>query len=102
MTTDARPAPAADQDEAPDLHTTAGKIADLDRRREEAVHAGSARSVERRYVALAQGSVRAGTLRSRLVRDRGDGRRGSTENPELGRDARLHANSVPTTVSSAG
>ena len=32
-----------------DLHTTAGKIADLDRRREEAVHAGSARAVERQH-----------------------------------------------------
>jgi propionyl-CoA carboxylase beta chain len=53
MTTDARPAPAAAQDgardEAADLHTTAGKIADLGRRRDEAVHAGSARAVERQH-----------------------------------------------------
>ncbi|HEY8451718.1 MAG TPA: acyl-CoA carboxylase subunit beta [Natronosporangium sp.] len=34
---------------APDLHTTAGKIADLRRRIEEAVHAGSARAVERQH-----------------------------------------------------
>jgi 23S rRNA pseudouridine1911/1915/1917 synthase len=47
-------------------------------------------SVERRYVALAHGSVRAATHRSRLVKDRGDGRRGSTENPELGRDSVTH------------
>jgi propionyl-CoA carboxylase beta chain len=49
MTTDARPAEAAAPDGNPDLHTTAGKIADLDRRREEAVHAGSARAVERQH-----------------------------------------------------
>jgi propionyl-CoA carboxylase beta chain len=49
MTTDARPAEAAAQDGEPDLHTTAGKIADLGRRREEAVHAGSARAVERQH-----------------------------------------------------
>jgi 23S rRNA pseudouridine1911/1915/1917 synthase len=47
-------------------------------------------SVERRYVALAHGAVRAATHRSRLVQDRGDGRRGSTENPELGRDSVTH------------
>jgi propionyl-CoA carboxylase beta chain len=38
--------PAADQ---PDLHTTAGKIADLERRRHEAIHAGSDRAVERQH-----------------------------------------------------
>jgi len=32
-----------------DIHTTAGKIADLERRRYEAVHAGSARAVERQH-----------------------------------------------------
>jgi propionyl-CoA carboxylase beta chain len=32
-----------------DLHTTAGKLADLDRRRYEAVHAGAARQVERQH-----------------------------------------------------
>ena len=47
-------------------------------------------TVERRYVAIAHGAVRTATLRSRLVRDRGDGRRGSTENEELGRDAVTH------------
>jgi propionyl-CoA carboxylase beta chain len=67
MTTDARPAEAAAQDSeaqdgAPDLHTTAGKIADLDRRREEAVHAGPARAVERQH---AKGKA---TARERIAR----------------------------------
>jgi propionyl-CoA carboxylase beta chain len=34
---------------APDIHTTAGKIADLERRRFEAVHAGSAAAVEKQH-----------------------------------------------------
>jgi propionyl-CoA carboxylase beta chain len=34
---------------APDVHTTAGKLADLDRRMEEAVHAGSAAAVEKQH-----------------------------------------------------
>jgi propionyl-CoA carboxylase beta chain len=48
MATEAPP-PAADDlgQEAP--HTTAGKIADLERRRHEAIHAGSARAVERQH-----------------------------------------------------
>jgi propionyl-CoA carboxylase beta chain len=40
--------PAKDADQ-PAPHTTAGKIADLDRRRHEAVHAGSQRAVERQH-----------------------------------------------------
>src|SRR5689334_23880167 len=32
-----------------DIHTTAGKISDLERRRYEAVHAGSARAVEKQH-----------------------------------------------------
>lgn len=47
-------------------------------------------SVGRRYVALAHGSVKSGTIQSRLVKDRGDGRRGSTEHDELGREAITH------------
>jgi propionyl-CoA carboxylase beta chain len=35
--------------EEPDLHTTAGKIADLERRRYEAVHAGSETAVEKQH-----------------------------------------------------
>jgi propionyl-CoA/long-chain acyl-CoA carboxylase carboxyl transferase subunit len=48
--------------EAPDLHTTVGKIADLQRRRDEAVHAGSARAVERQH---AKGKM---TARERIDR----------------------------------
>jgi propionyl-CoA carboxylase beta chain len=36
-------------DVAPDIHTTAGKLADLYLRNDEAVHAGSARAVERQH-----------------------------------------------------
>ena len=50
----------ADQGAAP--HTTAGKIADLQRRRDEAIHAGSARAVERQH---AKGKM---TARERLER----------------------------------
>ncbi|HEY6790788.1 MAG TPA: methylmalonyl-CoA carboxyltransferase, partial [Trebonia sp.] len=35
--------------EQPDIHTTAGKIADLESRRHEAVHAGSAAAVEKQH-----------------------------------------------------
>jgi propionyl-CoA carboxylase beta chain len=35
--------------EEPDIHTTAGKLADLYRRNDEAVHAGSARAVEKQH-----------------------------------------------------
>ncbi len=36
-------------DAAPDPHTTAGKLAELERRYDEAVHAGSARAVEKQH-----------------------------------------------------
>jgi propionyl-CoA carboxylase beta chain len=36
-------------DGVPDIHTTAGKVADLERRRHEAVHAGSAAAVEKQH-----------------------------------------------------
>jgi propionyl-CoA carboxylase beta chain len=45
---DARAASAPDA-AAPDPRTTAGKLADLDRRRHEAVHAGAERQVERQH-----------------------------------------------------
>ena len=45
-TASAQPGEAAD---APDIHTTAGKLADLDRRLDEAVHAGSAKAVEKQH-----------------------------------------------------
>jgi len=35
--------------DGPDIHTTAGKLADLERRVDEAVHAGSARAVEKQH-----------------------------------------------------
>jgi 23S rRNA pseudouridine1911/1915/1917 synthase len=47
-------------------------------------------TVGRRYVAIAHGDVTGGVIKSRLVQDRGDGRRGSTDNSELGREAVTH------------
>jgi propionyl-CoA carboxylase beta chain len=47
MTTHAQAPP--DQEPQPDPHTTAGKLADLERRRNEAIHAGAARQVERQH-----------------------------------------------------
>src|SRR5690554_2102480 len=44
-----------------DIHTTAGKVQDLDRRLEEAVHAGSARAIEKQH---AKGKK---TARERIV-----------------------------------
>jgi propionyl-CoA carboxylase beta chain len=41
--------PGGDSAPEPDVHTTAGKLADLYRRNDEAVHAGSARAVERQH-----------------------------------------------------
>ena len=52
----------ADSPGEPSPHTTAGKIADLQRRRDEAVHAGSARAVERQH---AKGKM---TARERIDR----------------------------------
>ena len=45
----AEPAPDAGHDGAIDIHTTAGKLADLEQRRYEAVHAGSERAVEKQH-----------------------------------------------------
>lgn len=47
-------------------------------------------TIERRYYAIANGVVRGQTFSSRLVQDRGDGLRGSTENTKLGRVATTH------------
>ncbi|MFI6900081.1 acyl-CoA carboxylase subunit beta [Nonomuraea sp. NPDC050394] len=47
--------------ELPDIHTTAGKIADLERRLDEAAHAGSAAAVEKQH---ARGKM---TARERVV-----------------------------------
>jgi propionyl-CoA carboxylase beta chain len=63
MTSQAPSQPEAARDtSAADLHTTAGKIADLQRRRDEAVHAGSERAVERQH---AKGKM---TARERIER----------------------------------
>jgi len=51
-------------------------------------------TVERRYLAVARGAVEAGTIVSRLVRDRGDGRRGSTSLPNVGKRAVTHVRPV--------
>ena len=47
-------------------------------------------SAERTYLAVAQGEVIAQTFESRLVEDRGDGRRGSTSLPGAGKRAVTH------------
>lgn len=47
-------------------------------------------TVQRRYWAIVHGAAQAATHTSRLVQDRGDGLRGSTENPVLGREATTH------------
>jgi propionyl-CoA carboxylase beta chain len=44
-----QPGAAGQHQATPDIHTTAGKIADLERRRYEAVHAGSAAAVEKQH-----------------------------------------------------
>ncbi len=49
-----------------------------------------AHSIHRVYQAIAHGEVGRASYRSRLVKDRGDGLRGSTDNPELGRLAVTH------------
>jgi len=47
-------------------------------------------TTERRYLAIIPGYMEAQTIKSYLVRDRGDGRRGSTKNPAEGRLAITH------------
>ena len=47
-------------------------------------------SIGRRYVAVVRGFVEEQTITSRLVRDRGDGRRGSTNLPNVGKTAITH------------
>jgi propionyl-CoA carboxylase beta chain len=50
MATEApQPADTAEDPDQPAPHTTAGKLADLEKRRHEAVHAGSQRAVERQH-----------------------------------------------------
>jgi propionyl-CoA carboxylase beta chain len=61
MTSDAAQ-PGPDPESQPDLHTTAGKLSDLERRRQEAVHAGSDQAVEKQH---ARGKL---TARERIER----------------------------------
>jgi 23S rRNA pseudouridine1911/1915/1917 synthase len=51
-------------------------------------------TVRRRYLAVVPGFVPAQTIRSRLVRDRGDGRRGSTTLSGVGKEAVTHVEPV--------
>ena len=51
-------------------------------------------SVLRRYLALVHGHVKSQTIASRLVRDRGDSRRGSTTLPGQGKEAVTHVELV--------
>jgi 23S rRNA pseudouridine1911/1915/1917 synthase len=54
------------------------------------------KTTERRYLAVAHGAVRAARLESSLVKDRGDGLRGSTKHPTLGRPARTDVTPLET------
>ena len=47
-------------------------------------------TVVRRYLAVVPGLLSARTITSKLVPDRGDGRRGSTPLPDLGKEATTH------------
>src|SRR5262249_34467801 len=47
-------------------------------------------TVIRRYLAIVQGDIASKRIESRLVRDRGDGRRGSSTLPGLGKTAVTH------------
>jgi 23S rRNA pseudouridine1911/1915/1917 synthase len=51
-------------------------------------------TTHRRYLAVVRGNVAAQTISTRLVRDRGDGRRGSTRLPEVGKVAVTHVRPV--------
>ncbi len=53
-------------------------------------------TVIRRYLAIVPGRVEAQTVRSRLVRNRGDGRRGTDPNDRAGKDAITHFAVVAT------
>jgi 23S rRNA pseudouridine1911/1915/1917 synthase len=53
-----------------------------------------AHTVHRRYLAVVRGYLAGQTIRSRLVRDRGDGRRGSTAVADQGKEAVTHVEPV--------
>jgi 23S rRNA pseudouridine1911/1915/1917 synthase len=58
--------------------------------RDHLIHQFRKHSTHRRYLAIVPGRVEARTITSRLVRDRGDGRRGSTDLPGVGKHAVTH------------
>lgn len=74
---------SSDPVDGPDIHTTAGKLADLERRVDEAVHSGSARAVEKQHAKgkkpRASGSTRSSTraLSSNSTSSPGTARRNS-------------------------
>lgn len=47
-------------------------------------------TTHRRYLAIVEGNVEAQTISTQLVRDRGDGHRGSTTNPDVGKRSVTH------------
>jgi 23S rRNA pseudouridine1911/1915/1917 synthase len=53
-----------------------------------------AHTVTRRYLAIVPGFVRSQRIQTYLIRDRGDGRRGSTEQPDTGKEAITHVDVV--------
>jgi 23S rRNA pseudouridine1911/1915/1917 synthase len=53
-----------------------------------------AHTMERRYLCVAHGDVHPGRIESQLVRDRGDGLRGSTRHPGQGKRAVTHVEVV--------
>jgi 23S rRNA pseudouridine1911/1915/1917 synthase len=53
-----------------------------------------AHTIQRRYLAIVRGIVDQQTIESQLVRDRGDGRRGSTHLPDVGKRAITHIRPV--------
>lgn len=57
-------------------------------------HQFRAHTTRRRYVAVVRGHVESQTIESYLVRDRGDGRRGSTTLPNVGKRSVTHIQAV--------
>jgi 23S rRNA pseudouridine1911/1915/1917 synthase len=51
-------------------------------------------TIHRKYIAVIHGHIQAQRIESNLVRDRGDGRRGSTNKPQLGQRAVTHIRPV--------
>lgn len=51
-------------------------------------------TTDRRYLAVVYGNVVAQTIATNLVRDRGDGRRGSTQRPGVGKRAVTHVRPI--------